>query len=300
MLYTELEKNIVIFSSLFRNDFKELYAQIGMIARSCSTTVSTASHTRDYWVRDFMPIQIDENLFVQYIYNPDYLINQQSYITDIDDVISKCSYANADHMIKLPLVIDGGNMVFCKGHQHITKDNYLVMTEKAIIENRRYSREQIEQQLREAFHEPQLHIVWLPWDRKDMFGHTDGIVRYVGVTQTGKPRVLVNLEPYDDDIANQMYDALIQHFEVIELQLSTYDELSWAYINSLQTQHFTIIPGIGNTVTDAEALEQYRHLFPQHSGNIYQIQMRDFIAQYGGALNCLTWTLYHHSRRKRQ
>jgi hypothetical protein len=70
--------------------------------------------------------------------------------------------------------------------------------------------------------------------------------------------------------------------------------LSWAYINSLQTCDFIIIPGLGDDITDAEALSQYKQLFPQYRDNIYQVQMRDFISENGGALNCLTWTIYEN------
>ena len=164
------------------------------------------------------------------------------------------------------------------------------MTEKVMYENPNYSKESIEALLKCAFLESELTVVWLPWDRKDAFGHTDGIVRFLDTNKEGRPRVLVNLELYEDDIANQMYDALAEHFEVIELKLSEYDDLSWAYINCLQTADFIIIPGIGNDVTDAEAMKQYNDLFPYYKDHIYMVQMRDFIAEQGGALNCLTWT----------
>ena len=88
-----------------------------------------------------------------------------------------------------------------------------------------------------------------------------------------------------------MYDALREHFDGIERERSEYDDLSWAYINCLQTQDFIIIPGIGNTITDAEALKRYKELFPEYKGHIYQVQMREFIEEHGGALNCLTWTI---------
>jgi len=106
--------------------------------------------------------------------------------------------------------------------------------------------------------------------------------------------VLANLQLYDNKIAQKMYSSLKQHFDVIELKLSKYDELSWAYINSLQTCDFIIIPGLGDAVTDAEALTQYKQLYPKYEDNIYQVQMRDFIAENGGALNCLTWTIYEN------
>ena len=168
------------------------------------------------------------------------------------------------------------------------------MTEKVFSENSTFSKEQIECLLKCAFMSPDLTIVWLPWDKGDTFGHTDGILKYVGINKSGKPQVLVNLELYDDNIAQKMYSSLEQYFEVIELKLSKYDDLSWAYINSLQTCDFIIIPGLNDDITDAEALAQYKQLFPQYEDNIYQVQMGDFIAEHGGALNCLTWTIYEN------
>lgn len=64
-------------------------------------------------------------------------------------------------------------------------------------------------------------------------GHTDGILRFVGAQKDGKPVVLTNLSVYDDGIATQMRNILMEHFYVIELNLSEYNELSWAYINAL-------------------------------------------------------------------
>ena len=171
------------------------------------------------------------------------------------------------------------------------------MTEKVLAENPQLCKKQIEKLFKDAFLEPNLIIVWLPWDKEDTFGHTDGIVRYVGYNTLGRPKVLVNLELYDEKIAEQMYDALSEHFDVIELELSEYDDLSWAYINCLQTQDFIIIPGIGNTITDAEALKQYKELFPEYKGHIYQVQMREFIEEHGGALNCLTWTIKENHQK---
>jgi len=288
MTVTETEKEVVVFSSLYIRDYPELYKEISDILFSYHKGYGTVSHTKDYWVRDFMPVQMDTDVFLQFIYNPDYLQAQKQYITDVDKVMAHWPY---DHeTVKIPLVVDGGNMVFCKGYRNGEETHFLVMTEKVLVENPSFNRQQTEQILRCAFRDTHMTIVWLPWDRLDKCGHTDGIVRCAGVGKGGKPKVLVNLELYDDDIANKMYRALTEHFEVVELQLSEYDELSWAYINSLQTHDFIILPGIGNAVTDAEALAQYRRMFPEYGDNIHQVQMHDFISENGGALNCCTWT----------
>ena len=235
-----------------------------------------------------MPVQVDEDVLLKFTFNPDYLQDKKQYITDVDKVIRHCPTAQAYKIVNLPIVLDGGNLVFCKGAE---ESAFVVMTEKVLVENPTLCKEQIERLFRYAFQAPSLVIVWLPWDKADPFGHTDGIVRYIGHNTLERPRVLVNLELYEEEIAEQMYNALLQHFEVIELKLSEYGDLSWAYINSLQTQDFIIIPGIGNTLTDAEALKQYKELFPEYKDHIYQVQMREFIEEHGGALNCLTWTI---------
>lgn len=292
MIITENEKTAVIFSSLFDRHYPALFNQLSNILWNHHKGFSLVCHTNDYWVRDFMPVQMNENVFAKFIFNPDYLQDKKKYITDVDKVINSCPFAKDFVFVNIPLVMDGGNMVFCKGRRNHPHSNFVIMTEKVLNENPNYDKTQIEDILKCTFMESNLTIVWLPWDREDVFGHTDGIVRYVGVNKEGKPKVLVNLEPYEDEIANQMYTALAEHFEVIELKLSEYDDMSWAYINSLLTQDFIIIPSIGNAITDAEAMAQYRELFPEYNDNIYMVQMRDFIAQYGGALNCLTWTFY--------
>ena len=292
MIITENEKSKVIFSNLLVRHYPELYSELSNILWPYQKGYGTLSHTKDYWVRDFMPIQTDNRTFARFVYDPDYLRDQKKYITDVDYVIRNCPFAKYYRIVDIPLVVDGGNMVFCKGRMRDKIMQYVVMTEKVFSENPTLSKEQIESLIKGAFLSPELTIVWLPWDKEDTFGHTDGIVKYVGINKYGIPKVLVNLELYDDEIANKMYAALAQYFEVIELKLSRYDDLSWAYINSLQTRDFIIIPGLGDTTTDAEALARYKQLLPEYEDNIFQVQMHDFIAENGGALNCLTWTIY--------
>lgn len=269
MIITETEKTQVIFSSLLVRHYPELYNQLSKIMWDYHRGYGTISNTKDYWVRDFMPVQLNQNVFAKFIFNPDYLQDKKKYITDVDKVINNCPFVKDFIFVNIPLVMDGGNMVFCKGRKGSLFTYLVVITEKVLFENPDYNKDSIEAILRDAFVESDLTVVWFPWDRKDTFGHTDGIVRYIDTNEEGKPKVLVNLELYEDEIANQMYDALAEHFEVIELKLSEYDDLSWAYINCLQTADFIIIPGIGNDVTDAETIKQYRELCPEYEEHIY-------------------------------
>jgi len=132
-------------------------------------------------------------------------------------------------------------------------------------------------------------IVWLPWDKSDVLGHTDGILHFIDINSEGKARVLVNLYGYEADMAIQMRAILEKHFEVIDLQLNEYPDDSWAYINFLQTSKVIIVPGLG-LQTDEEALAQIKALFPEYGDRIYMVNLAKIIKKWGGALNCLTWT----------
>lgn len=288
MVISENFKDHVCFSNLFAIHYAKLYGQLSDILSENAVAHSTIMHTKDYWCRDYMPVQYGCTLYAQFIYNPDYLQDKRKYLTDVDKVVEKKAGVLIDTVEKYPLVLDGGNLVFCNTRQ---KD-YIVMTEKAMFENPDKSKKQIEGIIQKAFKDngKPLCIVWLPWDREDICGHTDGILRYVGENKEGKPIVLTNLDLYDESIADDMYSRLIEYFDVRELKLSHYDKLSWAYINCLQMRDLIIVPGIGDKKTDEEALQQIKVLYPQYGDKIYQVQMHDFIAEGGGALNCCTWT----------
>ena len=40
-----------------------------------------------------------------------------------------------------------------------------------------------------------------------------------------------------------------------------------------------------------EALEQIKELHPSYEDRIYQVNIASIIERWGGALNCLSWTL---------
>lgn len=83
---------------------------------------------------------------------------------------------------KCDLNLDGCGLVLCKERD----GDYLVMTEK-IIEDNPMDNQKLENVLREAFALPYFHIVWLPWDREERLGHTDGLLRYIGQTEDDQP-----------------------------------------------------------------------------------------------------------------
>ena len=254
-MITEQYKDKVYFSKLLCTDCPNIYKDICEILDANNVAHETLSLTKDYWCRDYMPVQYASERFSQFVYNPDYLKGKEKYITNADKVMKKIEGNNfiVNHS---SLVIDGGNIVIGEIGlpNSYTTQSFIVMTDKVMRENEGLSQKEIETQIQDSF----------------------------------KPK---ECNSDYDDIATRMRNILMEHFYVIELKLSEYHELSWAYVNALQTRDVIIVPGIGNAKLDNEAMGQFIALYPDYKGRIYQVQMKDFIKKWGGALNCCTWTV---------
>lgn len=228
------------------------------------------SNTKDYWVRDFMPIVVEPDRFVFYKYDPDYLQKEQNYITR--EVRLCYDFSNAG-CIDLPLVIDGGNIIRC--------GDKVIMTEKVFDENPTLSHNDISQQIENAL---QAELVIIPWDKEDKCGHADGMVRYVG-----KDHVVINAyKDYNLSLQKKMIEVLSPHFNTIdELEYGKLNrKLSWAHINFLQVGKCVFVPLV-NKPSDSIAIKQLQDIF----GNDYNVQGIEVenIAKQGGALNCVSW-----------
>ena len=286
-MVTEQYKDAIYFSSLIAWHYPNVYKEISEILVYHHIEHGTLLHTKDYWCRDYMPIQWGFKSYIQFRYEPDYLKDKPQYKTNIIPVLKAMS-RDMD-ITQSPLIVDGGNVVVCEANSKWIgscmrgRKPIVIMTEKVFQENSQIDQSEVLAILKENFYGAD--IVFLPWDKYDICGHTDGIIHNIG---DGK--ILVNLKVYPPEIEREMRRRLSDDFAVIDLKLSKYDENSWAYINMLQTRDVIIIPGLG-LPTDGEALSQIKELHPSYDGRIYQINIAPIIKKWGGALNCLSWTV---------
>src|SRR5262245_42493788 len=128
--------------------------------------------TSDIWCRDYMPIQLDENTFCQFVYAPDYLRGYEHLVTPPE----KCRLPFMTSCRQEPLVLDGGNVVASR-----TK---VILTDKIYQENPAVARPRLRQRLEEVF---QAECIFIPKEPGDEVGHSDGVVRFVT-----EDRVLIN------------------------------------------------------------------------------------------------------------
>ena len=272
----------VFFSENLKRYYPKVYNELTEILSKHDVHYGVLKGTADYWCRDYMPVQVDGNSFVQFKYHPDYLEGLRGYETSTETSIKLAKTILPSSSICVsPIVADGGNFTFGSIKKGRGYTAVVIMTEKIFIENPDMDRKYLVSLMEKLF--PNHKFLFLPWDRSDVCGHTDGILHAVGSN-----KVLVNLKVYPDDIAAKMRSRLESYFKVIELELSDYHNMSWAYINMIHTQNVIIVPGVGRS-TDEEALKHIKKLFPEYDGRIYQVQMQSIVKR-GGALNCLSWS----------
>lgn len=85
---TDNMTNTVCYSSLLPTESSGLDPQLRVkFYAALKESVRTLKHydlrnTRDIWSRDYMPVQLTKDLFLNYTYSPDYLSDQKAYITN--------------------------------------------------------------------------------------------------------------------------------------------------------------------------------------------------------------------------
>ena len=223
------------------------------------------------WARDYMPIQLEEGRFLKYVYRPDYLKNDKDYIPNYAGMIRKLGL----NCKPTSLVIDGGNVV--------KWDDAVIMTDKVLKENPGYDEYGLRFRLEEMF---ETDVVFIPWDRYEMFGHADGMVRFID----RRTVLLNNYLDFDRSLRECIIRALDGHFEVKELQYDTprCSKYSWAYLNFLQVAGRIFVPGLGIT-EDRLAVQQIQRFYPEHKVMLVPDCLE--LVRDGGALNCVTWTI---------
>lgn len=290
-MITDSETNTVYFSERLKSDprFSRTCKEITHILKVCQVDHGFLPSTRDIWARDFMPVQVADNSFIEYRYDPDYLQGEENrIIKTYPDIV--CD-AIGLKTLKTDIVIDGGNIIKSK--------NTVILTDKVLIENEGiYQPSQLIDKLKKLFEVEK--IVLIPWDEaNDYFGHADGMIRFV---EEKKVILQGYFDYYSKKFKDRLFNALKENnIEWICLKYDVPKEdinKNWAYINFLQTKDLIIVPQLGID-EDEQALLQFKSIFADYAerGRIFQVDM-SAVVEEGGALNCISWTIKRSSTNK--
>lgn len=273
-MITDEQTNTVYVSELFKRQHPRLYRSIGSMLKEESIALLELKKTKDIWCCDYMPVQIKEDEFVLFNYDPDYLKDEYTHLrSDQKDVISQLSIK----VTKSELVIDGGNIV--RNHSRV------IMTDKIFEENPLKTKEQVIQELRYFLDVEEVIIV--PKVPDDYTGHADGMLRFVNHNTV----LLNDFTRLGGGYLGKLKKSLTAHgLKITLLPWDGWKQEEFSadigdYINFLHVGNLIIVPEFKQP-TDEAAKNAIRHCFPK--AKIKGLECTE-LAMDGGIFHCCTW-----------
>lgn len=277
-MISDNQTNTVYFSELLKTDlrFASTCNEITKILDSYNISCEFLKKTKDIWARDYMPIQVSEDKFIEYRYDPDYLQGTWKGSRDLKtypDMV--CDWLNLK-TIKTDIILDGGNVIKSK--------DCVILTDKIVTENQFwYDKTKLIERLEELFEVD--HIVLIPWPKAEDYGHSDGMLRFID-----EKTVLINEVEKLPSLEKRLKEHGL-NWEYLQFKVNKKSKDNWAYINFLQTKDLILLPKL-NIDEDEQAFEQMKIYYPDYARNnrITQVDMTEIVKE-GGALNCISWTI---------
>ena len=140
-MITDNDTNFVYLADSLKTKHPLFFKKFTQLLKDEKIRYDLLSPTKDIWAVDYMPIQISENKYIQFVYQPDYL-QSKTWQKSISDVDSICKNLNLT-ITKSDIVLDGGNI--CK-----TKDK-IIMCDKVFYANPHYRRKELINKLKVLF-----------------------------------------------------------------------------------------------------------------------------------------------------
>ncbi|MEJ8803425.1 agmatine deiminase family protein [Pontibacter sp. H249] len=275
-MITDDQTNFLYLADTLPKKYPNFYQEFEKVLTKCNFSYSLLPGTKDIWCRDYMPIQVARDHFVQFVYNPDYL-QSNKWLKTISDTDKICQAIGISPS-KSNILVDGGNVVRAKGK--------VIMCDKVFRENPHIPEKQLIRKLHEQLEVDQ--VIFIP--TTDAIGHSDGMVRFLD-----DKTVLINdysKEKSQFQLAFRMalHNSGLNWIEIPynPYQNQKYIQANGIYINYLQMKDVVIIPMFGFE-EDKAVVKQFEKLFPK--SRIATIDSNS-IADEGGVLNCITWNIH--------
>jgi len=285
-MISDSRTNTIYFSDLLRTDkkYSKTFNDLHQVLEASEMKYDFLNKTRDIWARDYMPIQVSKNKFVEFRYDPDYLQGtgreRREIKTHPDIVIDNMGHRT----VKTDIILDGGNVV--------KSDNAVILTDKVVKENEQtYDRNKLIQQLEILLETDRIIII--PKDPEDIYGHSDGMAKFID-----NDTVLINwfYRTCDNDFRDKLLQSITEKglkYEWLDIGLDNenMDDYNWAYINFLQTEELILVPKLG-IMEDDIAYSQICKFYKSYAdrGRVLQVDSRQ-VVEKEGALNCISWTI---------
>lgn len=224
-----------------------------------------------------MPVQVGNNRFVQFVYDPSYDRSNTKYDSLF---VNRLNGIIAQHV---DIRIDGGNVV--NGYDKA------IISERVFDENPYFDPQKLVNKLEKVLEAEVIIIPCLGRDL-DMTGHADGYVQFVNEsTLIGNDR-RTECKSWTARMNRVLKDERLEYIDLPMFECPVGKKGKSAigtYVNYLETANLIIMPVFevrGNR--DAEAYDIMTETFPDRiieTANINEIGIE------GGLMNCISWTV---------
>lgn len=273
------DTNTVYFSEyiLTNIEYISAFKRIQFLLDKHNVKYEFLSNTKDIWCRDYMPIQIEIDKFLQFRYEPTYLESDPELQSDPKQILES-NKINANFS---NINLDGGNV--------IKWTDKVVLTNRIFKENPQLSTTILTKELEILFN---AEILFVPDITNDFTGHADGHLRFID-----SKTVLVN------ELKNELGYWRNGFLKMVKQAGLDFVEIPWfehkdknfkysaigGYVNYLEVDNLILFPVFEiDKNKDKQALAVIESVFPDRI--IEPINVNE-IANHGGLLNCTTWTV---------
>lgn len=268
--------NFLYFADTLPNKHPQFYKRFTKLLIQNHVAFGLIPNTNDIWARDYMPIQNALRELICFEYSPNYLMDALHLKTDNQEV---CDAMQLNYFVNY-VTLDGGNVIHY--------NNTVMMCDRILKENGwKYDKKEVLNRLKNSFRANR--IIFIPTAPDDLFGHADGVVRFVN-----SKLVLINKyrkvdESYKNALITSLKKAKLNYIEVPynPYNNKNYIDATGIYLNFVQIGKVIFLPAYG-LKEDEKALKLFQKLFPKCK--IVQVRSNS-IAKQGGVLNCISWNV---------
>ena len=266
--------NFLYFSELLPRKHPKLFKNLISILNRENIKYDFIYSTADIWCRDYMPIQINKNTLVQFIYNPKYLREKkyENLKTNPEKVFWK---EKEEFTIRFSdLVIDGGNV--------ICSEKAVILTDRIFEDNKHLKKENVLEKLSKVFQTENIYIV--PKQPYDLYGHIDSMIRFIN-----NDSILINDFSKESPSFISKFNRFLKNlpFDLVFLNIKAFHKYSWCYLNYIRIGNTILVPVTGH-YGEHHVIEQLKKIFNGHE--IYEIPSIPILRK-GGGLHCITWNI---------
>jgi agmatine deiminase len=273
--------NSFYFSQLLPERQPRLWQELSAALAQHSLTPQLLPNTRDIWAVDYMPVQVAATDFVQFRYEPGYLLPYAKYRPSISDPTATGMPQQLPSVLTSTLRLDGGNVV--------RAGELVLVCDKVLAENPTVPEQQIRRQLRDELQADRLLL--LPTAPGDVVGHADAMV-YLLDEHTALVNDYQGAEAaFGRSLRRELRNAGL---ECLPFPYNPYANRSThsaigLYLNFVKLPGLVLLPAF-DLPDDEAARQQAQALFPDCQ--VVALPCAE-LATLGGVLHCITWAWHN-------